>query len=168
MTELTQARLKEVLSYDPDTGIFTNLTQRRGSAKKGAVAGSKNSKGYIQIEIDSKNYRAHRLAWLYAYGEFPEKSLDHINEVKGDNRLGNLRLATKQENQHNISSLRINNSSGFRGVSRNKKAKKWEAQIAINGRHKHLGHFDTVEEASEAYLVAKREHHTFWVEEKVA
>jgi hypothetical protein len=164
---LTQERLHELLSYNPDTGIFTNLTQRKGSSKKGTVAGSKHSSGYIHITIDSKKYRAHRLAWLYVHGNFPEKYLDHINEIKDDNRLVNLRLATKQENGHNMSSPHIDNTSGFIGVSWYKKAKKWVARIAINGRQKHLGVFDTAEQASEAYLAAKRELHTFW-KEKVA
>jgi hypothetical protein len=102
MTELTQERLKELLHYDPETGIFTNLTQRGGHAKKGAVAGTKNSIGYVCIRIDYDQYRAHRLAWLYVYGEFPEKFIDHMNEIRDDNRIINLRLATHQENLHNI------------------------------------------------------------------
>jgi len=164
---LTQERLKELLHYDPDTGIFINLTQRKGSSKKGTAAGSKHSSGYIHITIDSKKYRAHRLAWLYVHGNFPEKSLDHVNEIKDDNRLVNLRLATKQENGHNMSRPHIDNPSGYLGVSWHKQRKKWIARINSNGTRKHLGLFNTAEHASEAYLRAKREHHTFWVEEKV-
>jgi len=163
---LTQERLKELLHYDPDTGIFINLTQR-GHAKIGAVAGSKYSNGYIHIQINRKRYLAHRLAWLYAYEEFPAKSLDHINEVKDDNRIINLRVATHQENLHNVSSPQTNNTSGFLGVGWHKQRKKWYAEIRLNGRKKHLGLFNTAEEASEVYLAAKRELHPFW-EEKVA
>lgn len=163
MTELTQERLKELLHYDPETGIFTNLTQR-GKVKKGAVAGSKYSTGYICIEIYYKRYQAHRLAWLYVYGEFPANQIDHINEIKDDNRIVNLRSATNLENQHNVSSLQSNNTSGFRGVFWRKNRKKWKAIIYLNGRPKHLGHFDTAEEASEAYVTAKRELHPFWKE----
>lgn len=164
---LTQERLKELLSYDPDTGVFTNLTQRGTRAPKGGVAGWITQDGYINIQIDGKKYQAHRLAWLYVYGEFPEKSLDHVNEIKDDNRLVNLRLATKQENGHNVSSLQINNTSGFRGVSWHKSAKKWIATITINGKNKHLGYFNTAEESSEVYLKAKRKFHAFWVEDKI-
>ena len=161
---LSQQRLKELLEYNQETGLFTNRVQRNSHAKKGGVAGTKTKYGYISIQIDKKLYLAHRLAWLYVYGEFPEKSLDHINEIKDDNRLVNLRLATRQENGHNISILRITNKSGFIGVSWNKKPKKWLASIAINGKNKHLGLFNTPEEASEVYLKAKRELHPFWKE----
>jgi hypothetical protein len=163
---LTQERLKELLHYDPDTGIFINLTQRRGRAKKGAVAGTKNPKGYIIIMIDGKFYYAHRLAWFYFYGEFPEGFLDHKNQNPSNNRICNLRLATTQENAQNISNPRINNKSGFRGVSWYKSTNKWLAHITINRKVKHLGYFDTPEEAHEAYLNAKREIHIFWEEDK--
>lgn len=166
MTELTQEHLKELLSYDPETGIFTNLTQR-GRVKKGAVAGSKYSNGYIYIEIDRKKYRAHRLAWLYVYGKFPKTFLDHINEIKDDNRIVNLRSATNLENKQNISSPRSNGTSGHLGVSWDKRVKKWDARIMVNGRQKHLGYFNTAKQASEEYVTAKRELHSFW-EEKVA
>ena len=166
MTELTQERLQELLSYDPETGIFTNL-KSRGRVKIGAVAGSKNPNGYIYIAIDSKKYRAHRLAWLYVHGNFPANQIDHINEVKDDNRIVNLRLATNLENHQNQSSPRTNNTSGYLGVIWDKFSGKWRARIKVNGKQKHLGCFDTGEEASEAYVTAKRELHPFWVEEKV-
>jgi len=165
MTELTQEQLQQLLSYDPDTGIFTNL-KSRGRVKIGSVAGSKYSNGYICIAIDSKRYLAHRLIWLYVYGEFPANQIDHINEVKDDNRLVNLRLATNQENNHNISTPNKNNTSGYLGVYWYKPYGKWLAQIKVNGKDKHLGYFDTGEEASKAYLAAKRKLHQFWVEEK--
>jgi len=165
---ITQKRLQELLSYDPETGLFINLTQRSSRAKKGSTTGCKRQDGYIHIKLDYKLYFAHRLAWLYVHGNFPEKDIDHINEIKGDNRLVNLRLATNQENMHNISSPQINNTSGFLGVSWDKNAQKWRARIIINKKYKHLGYFNTAEEAYEAYLKAKRELHPFWVEEKVA
>jgi hypothetical protein len=155
------ARLKESLYYDPDTGIFTNL-KSRGAAKKGSVAGCKDSKGHSQIMLGNKRHQAHRLAWLYVHGNFPEKYIDHINEIKTDNRIVNLRLATCQENHQNQSSPQTNNTSGFRGVTWHKQHRKWMAQIMVNGKHKHLGYFDTAEQASEAYVTAKRELHPFW------
>lgn len=162
---LTQERLKELLHYEPGTGIFINITQR-GPVKKGVVAIGKNSDGYTTIMLNKKGYLAHRLAWLYTYGEFPKTFLDHINETRDDNRIINLRLATRQENAQNISKPNINNNSGFLGVSWHKQRKKWIACIHLNGRKKHLGCFNTAEQASEAYLVAKRILHPFW-EEKV-
>lgn len=161
---LNQQRLKELLSYDIETGIFTNLTQRAQCVKKGADAGGKHPEGYIYIQIDGKQYNAHRLAWLYIYGELPKYPLDHINEIKDDNRISNLRLDINNENLHNKSNPQINNTSGFRGVHWSKKCQKWAAQISIKGKVKHLGLFNTAEEAYEAYLRAKREHHTYWVE----
>ena len=166
MTELTQEQLQELLSYDHDTGIFTNL-KSRGAVKIGSVAGYKNPNGYIYIAIDYKRYLAHRLVWLYIYGEFPVNQIDHINEIRDDNRIVNLRLATDLENKHNQSSPRTNTTSGYLGVGWHKGEKKWRARIMVNGKQKHLGYFDTAEEASAVYLAVKRELHQFWVEEKV-
>jgi hypothetical protein len=167
MTELTQERLKELLHYDPETGIFTNLTQRGKRIKIGGVAGCKHSLGYIHVTINSKIYKAHRLAWLYVNGKFPETCLDHINEIKDDNRILNLRMATHQDNLHNISSPHVDTTSGYLGVSWHKDRKKWQVRIMVNGRNKHLGYFNTAEESSAVYLAAKRESHKFW-KEKVA
>lgn len=161
---ITLEKLQELLSYDPETGIFTWLTQRRGGAKKGTEAGCKNFKGYIKINIYGKEYLAHRLAWLYVYGKLPESFLDHINEIRDDNRITNLRLATLQENYHNISKPQKNNKSGILGVCRANCGKKWRADICLNGKIKYLGVFNTAEQAYEAYLKAKRELHTFWIE----
>jgi HNH endonuclease/AP2 domain len=161
---ISNERLKELLNYDAETGIFIWIIKRRGNVNIGSVAGGKKPDGYIHIKLDGKTYKAHRLSWLYVYGKFPEKGLDHINEVKDDNRIVNLRLATDQENMQNISSPRINNKSGYYGVSWNKKTNKWVAQIQINGKKKCLGFFKTIEEAYDVYKNAKRELHKFWVE----
>lgn len=165
MTEFTQERLKELVSYDPETGLFTNLT-RRSTRAIGTIAGTKYTNGYIYIRIDHKAYLAHRLVWLYTYGEFPEKDLDHINEIKDDNRIVNLRLATNKENHQNKSKPPKNNTSGLLGVYWNKQHKKWHSRIMINGKNKHLGYFNTTEQASETYVEAKRDLHPFWVEAK--
>ena len=161
---LTQERLKELLHYDLDTGLFTWINSTNRSIKIKSVAGGKTSKGYTQIRADKKLYLAHRLAWLYVYGDFPENFLDHVNEKPSDNRISNLRLATHQENGHNKSTPHKNNTSGFLGVIWQKPNKKWLAQIRINGKRKHLGLFNTSEDASEAYKTAKRELHPFWRE----
>jgi hypothetical protein len=160
----TQERLKELLHYDPDTGLFTWIKSTNTSIKINSVAGGKTSRGYTQIRADKKLYLARRLAWLYVYGNFPESFLDHVNEKPSDNRISNLRLATHQENGHNKSTPNKNNTSGFLGVIWQKPNKKWLAQIRINGKRKHLGLFNTPEEASEAYKAAKRNLHPFWRE----
>ena len=132
--------------------------------RKELQLGCKNFKGYIKINIYGKEYLAHRLAWLYVYGKLPESFLDHINEIRDDNRITNLRLATLQENYHNISKPQKNNKSGILGVCRANCGKKWRADICFNGKIKYLGVFNTAEQAYDAYLKAKRELHTFWIE----
>jgi len=157
--------IKTYLSYNPNTGIFTWITKNTNRIKINDIAGHKNSEGYIHIRFDGKLYLAHRLAWLYVNGELPKKDIDHINEIKDDNRICNLRLATPQENTHNQSSPMSTNASGFRGVHWHKQDKKWRARITVNGKAKSLGLFDTAEEAHEAYLKAKKELHPFWMKE---
>jgi hypothetical protein len=159
---LTQERLKELLHYDPDTGIFTNLTQRANCVKKGAVAGW-NDNGYVRIEILGKNYRAHRLGWLYMYGAFPKKDVDHINGDRSDNRIANLREATDLQNGQNRHAPGKNNTSGYLGVSWSKRENKFIAQIRVNRKGRQLGFFDTAEEAHECYLKFKKQDHPFWI-----
>lgn len=151
---LTQQRLKELLQYDPETGLFTRL-QDKGPSKKGTVAGTKRTKdGYISISIDYKKYQAHRLVFLYMTGTFPLKQVDHINRDREDNRFNNLRHVSPQENQHN-NSLSKKNTSGVTGVSWNKGIKKWHAYIKVNYKRINLGFFNTIEEAKEARENAK-------------
>jgi hypothetical protein len=162
MTELTQERLKELLSYDTETGVFTNLTQRRRGCLIGDAVGYKRPDGYICIQIDYKRYYAHRLAWFYMYGYFSILQIDHINQVKDDNRIINLRLVTAKQNLQNVSKPHVDNKSGYLGVSWNKNKKKWIAQITANKEFKYLGCFNSPEEASEEYLKAKQKLHFFW------
>lgn len=154
---LTQERLKELLSYDPDTGLFTWLVNR-SPAKKGYFAGHLKKDGYIYIGIDKKQYLAHRLVFLYTYGEFPSKQVDHINRIKNDNRLFNLRLVTNQENQHN-SSLSKLNKTGVTGVVLHKASGKYQADIKVKNRTVYLGLYETLEEAKKARENAKRIYH---------
>lgn len=152
---LTQERLKELLDYDPETGVFTWKSRIRG-IRIGQVAGS-NVKGYRQIQIDKERHYSHRLAWLYIYGCWPLNELDHINRIKEDNRIANLREVTRQENCWNIGKLKTN-SSGYTGVNLHKQYGKWRANIRIQGKYKHLGYFNTPEEAHYAYSTAKGVH----------
>jgi hypothetical protein len=156
---LTQQRLKELFAYDPDTGILTRLVSTNRMAKAGTDAGTSDGAGYLRISIDRRRYRAHRLAWLYVHGEFPSAEIDHINRVRSDNRLLNLRAATKSENQQNTTT-KVNNISGVKGVHWSKCAKKWQAEICVDGRSTYLGVYANLEAATAAYLTASASIHT--------
>ena len=135
---LTQSRLKKVLYYDANTGDFIRLVSTNNSVKVGDIAGSKDvSCGYIKIAVDGKRYLAHRLAWLYEYGEFPDTGLDHINRIRYDNRISNLRLADKVVNGRNCK-LNCKNKTGISGVSFHSRDKKYYVTIGLNMKIKHL------------------------------
>ena len=119
---LTQERLKEVLNYDPETGVFVWVVKPSKSIKIGNVAGSDHTTGYRHIAINRKIIKSHRLAWLYMTGAFPPDQIDHINRIRNDNRFVNLRAVTRSENQHN-SGKRKNNTAGYKGVSYRKDEK---------------------------------------------
>lgn len=157
---ITQDELKALLHYDQNTGVFTNLTRRSNHINIGAVAGSVwTPKGantsYLQISINSKMYYAHRLAWLYVYGEWPENHIDHIDGCGTNNAISNLRDVSQSVNHRNALT-RSNNTSGHSGVNFNKG--KWRAYIKINAKQIHLGYFTTFEEAIAARLAASKEH----------
>lgn len=158
---LTAERLRELLHYDPETGVFTWRVNRGGPAKAGSRAGNVNRVlGYLQIRVDRVLYYGHRLAWLYVHGEWPADQQDHVNGMRDDNRLVNLRECTPAENCQNLS-IRVSNTSGHIGVSWCSERGKWHARIAVGNRHKHLGRFNSTEAAAAAYQEAKRELHTF-------
>ena len=156
---LTAERLREVLHYDPETGVFT-WRVRAGHAKIGDVAGGYDGRGYRVIGVDGALYRAHRLAWLYTTGAWPADQIDHINGARDDNRFANLREATHRENGQNRTAHPFN-TSGHPGVCWHKAAQKWMAQIRTSQKHRYLGLFSTPEEAAAAYVEAKRRLHTF-------
>lgn len=141
-------RVMELLDCDPETGVFTRRDSR-GGYPAGIVAGTLCN-GYIRIKVDGKDYLAHRLAFLVVNGFLPDE-LDHINGNKIDNRIINLREATRQENQRNTG-RRVDNTSGHKGVCWDKANGKWRAQAQdANGKRKTLGRFPTPEAASAAY-----------------
>ena len=160
MKKPTVERVKELLDYDPETGVFTWRVKRGGAVNAGDIAGTKDGRGYWQIGIDRTLYLAHRLAWLYTYGEWPKNALDHINRIRTDNRIANLRPATHALNNQNATKRR-DNKSGVTGVWRNEKLSKWQAYIRINGRHIHLGLFDDFDAAVQMRRDAERQHHPF-------
>lgn len=148
--ELTQARLHELVHYDPDTGIFTRKTARRGMRPSRLPAGCVRPDGYVMLTVDGKYYRAHRLAWLYVYGRWPERHIDHINGNPTDNRIANIRGAAPFQNMANSRKPRTN-TSGYKGVHWHKVARKWTARIRVRGVSVYLGLFATAEEAHAAY-----------------
>lgn len=162
---LTADRLKELLLYDQETGVFTWRTGRGVTTKHGDVAGSIASHGYRLITVDGKRYRAHRLAWLYVHGAWPEEEVDHINQKKDDNRIANLRHATHWENSQNRP-MQANNKSGYRGVSKRKGRERWVAKIYTRGKCRLLGEFSSPEQANAAYQAAARELHTHRAKEE--
>ena len=149
---MRQEYLKSILNYDPDTGEFS-WAAARPKVRVGQRAGYKHHKGYIYIEIDGKQYSAHRLAWIYMNGNIPEKSIDHINRNRADNRIENLRLAENGQNRANSKST---SKSGYKGVVVKSwlKEKPYVAQIRHNGKQTHIGCYSTPEEAHEQYKIA--------------
>ena len=156
---LTLERLKELFSYDPETGHFTRLPGQAYRPKGGDIAGCVKS-GYLVIRVDGVLYRAHRLAWLYMMGQWPENEVDHINGAKGDNRWKNLRDVTISENRQNQVRARKNSKTGLLGAHFVPSRNQFKAEICIGGKNKTLGYFDNVEDAHFAYLEAKRANHT--------
>lgn len=151
-SSLTAERLRELLHYEPETGIFRGRVTS-GGRLAGDVAGYCSHSGYVEIRVDRRPYYAHRLAWLYVYGIWPSGGIDHRNQIKHDNRIDNLREATGSQNGANTGK-RIDNTSGFKGVSWSKQSRRWQAHIRSHGRSKYLGLFDTPEEAHAAYVEA--------------
>lgn len=153
---LTADRLKELLNYNPDTGVFIWAKNRR-KRKRGEVSGSWHKDGYRKIKVDGRDYQAHRLAWLYVTGEWPQFTIDHIDGNRGNNVWRNLRDVPHAVNQQNRKTHQKSSTNGFMGVTRS--GKRWTARIRLNGERKGLGVFDTPELAHNAYIAAKRELH---------
>ena len=150
--------IKKILSYNPETGVFTWL-QDRGRAKAGTGAGNVHKRtGYVRIDVSGKYYSAHRLAWWFHYGVQPEDQIDHINRDRSDNRICNLREATNGQNRANTKSSSVH---GLKGVSFKPwlKEKPWEARITKDRKVISLGCFATKEEAHEAYCEKAKEFH---------
>jgi hypothetical protein len=151
-------RLRDLLSFDQDTGVFRWRFDMKGPAKAGRVAGSLcPTTGYLTIKVDGVRYMAHRLAWTYAFGVTPTNQIDHINGIRTDNRLSNLRDVPQAINSQNLRAAKHRNSSGMLGVS--KKRGRWRARIGVGGVQIALGTFDTPELAHDCYLEAKRRLH---------
>jgi hypothetical protein len=152
---ITQERLKELLDYDPETGLFTWRSRSSNRIQVGDIAGSYSPYGYLQIRIDGRLYMAHRLAWLYINGELPKGILDHANLLKDDNRISNLRPATKSQNGAN-GPVRHNGLKGAYWIDR---AGRWLSQIQKGGKAIYLGYFHTEQQAHCAWWAAAQHMH---------
>ncbi|MEI2684259.1 HNH endonuclease [Erwinia aphidicola] len=148
-------QMKSLLDFDPQTGVFTWKVTRNHLSRAGTVAGCNSSNGYIRIHILGRTYHAHRLAWIFQYNETSSLDIDHIDGNKKNNRIANLRLATRSQNNHNAPPNR-KNTSGYRGVYFNKNAKKWMAMIIYKGERMYLGYHHTPELAAMAYQEASQ------------
>ncbi|MDE2105453.1 MAG: HNH endonuclease [Patescibacteria group bacterium] len=156
--DLTAEFVRSILVYNSTDGIFTwkarsDTKDRAAKAWNGKPAGGKSNNKYISIKINGVLYKAHRLAWLYMTGEWPKYEIDHINGEPGDNRINNLREAKRTENSYNRGAQK-DNTSGHKGVSFYKPYKKWRATIAADGKWRHLGYFESIEDAKAAYAKA--------------
>jgi hypothetical protein len=154
---LTQKRLKELLHYDPKTGVFTYI-RARSKVRVGDVAGTSGTRGYLQCNIDGKPYKLHRLAWLYVHGVWPTYQIDHINHNTADNRIANLRDVSCAHNHQNRN-RRTKSASGYLGVTWHKRDRKWQAHIEVNSKPIHLGSYTSLTDAITARLAAERVHH---------
>jgi hypothetical protein len=156
MSKLDAKHLRSVLNYDPITGLFVWRKSGAGH-RSNFLAGSDKSHQYSRIAVSGHLYYAHRLAWLYMTGEWPPSDIDHINGIKTDNRIRNLRVATRSQNIAN-SRTATTNSSGFKGVHWEAVRSKWRAQIVVDGKRKWSARFDTPEAAHAAYIDAAVEY----------
>ena len=155
---LTAEKVRELLDYDPETGVFT-WRVAKGRKSKGMLAGCIDHYGYVQIGIDGTHYKGHRIAWLITNGAWPSEHIDHRNGVRNDNRSANLREASQSINMQNLLRPMEGNTSGFLGVCWDTEKQSFMAQIKTKGKNKFLGRFTDPNEAHAAYLDAKRRLH---------
>lgn len=158
-SNISRDTLMDRFNYCKDTGVFTVKKTVSGSRRAGEPAGwiDHRCKGYIRMEISDVVYYAHRLAWLYIYGAFPDDEIDHINGIRGDNRISNLRLVSRRENMMNKRKYK-NNTSGVAGVYWYKPSGKWLAKIMFNDIMRHLGYFPSKVDAIIARKMAEYEY----------
>lgn len=156
---LTAERVRDLFSYDQQTGILKRRIQSAQNTKVGDIVGSLEKSGYLRGWVDNRQYLIHRLIWLHVYGEWPISTIDHIDGNKSNNRIENLRDVPVGVNGQNKSKPNKNSSTGLLGVSWRKDVAKWCSQIVVGKTHIHLGFFSDPKIAHEAYLLAKRQLH---------
>jgi hypothetical protein len=153
---LSAERLRELFEYDPANGLFRARVRRSNRQFIGWSPGSPNKKGYFRFCIDGILYYAHHLAWLYVFGYMPDE-VDHRDTDHGNNRLRNLREATRTQNNAN-SKKPTTNTTGLKGAHITERPDRWTARVGVRGKTHCLGRFKSPEEAHAAYLAAAREH----------
>jgi hypothetical protein len=158
MKPMTCDQLRERLDYDSESGVFTWRVSKNPGIKPGDTASRVNVYGYCRIELDGYDYAAHRLAWLYVHGVWPDGQLDHINGNRSDNRLCNLREATASGNACNRKRRR-DNTTGAKGVCWDKEARRFRVIVSVGGKRRHVGRFHGLAEASSAYDAAVLQMH---------
>lgn len=156
---ITAAEAARLLQYTAETGELKWLCQPGRRVKAGDVAGYDDGSGYRAVRVLGRIHRAHRLAWLLHYGEWPTGMIDHINGDKSDNRIANLHVVTNSANMENQRRARSDNQSGLLGVRRSRHEGRWLARIKANGVSMALGYFSSREAAHAAYIEAKRKLH---------
>lgn len=154
----TAAQVPEKLAYDQEIGTFTWREKPSPRIAAGSIAGTINAHGYRSIKVCGKYYRAHRLAWLVVHGRWPEAEIDHINCVKDDNRIANLREADRELNQQN-QRFPWKNKKSCNLIGAFKNGTGWVARVNVDGRRVNLGTYPTPEEAHAAYVLGKRSMH---------
>lgn len=157
---MNERRLREVFDFDPETGVFTRLVSVSNIKAGYSTPGSPAKNGYLRLRIDGRLYYSHRLAWLWVYGSWPNKNIDHIDGNPRNNAISNLRLADQSENLQNISKS-SKAQSGLRGAYLERSTGRWCSKIMIDKKSIHLGTFETPEAAHAAYIDAKKRIHTF-------
>ena len=146
--------VQELLDYDPATGKFYNRVAR-GGLSVGAVVGTMTGAGYVELMIDNERYLAHRLAWFYVHGYFPENDIDHIDRNPKNNQILNLREVSRSCNLRNCGNPK-SNKSGVKGVHWHKPSCMWQAQITVGDRHRALGYYHDFDDAVCARLAAEQ------------
>lgn len=155
---ITQKELKKLVYYNKKTGelIWKKIGRKYCRQYEGKVVGSISKGGYMETKIKGKNYKVHRLIWLYVYGEFPKLVIDHINNIKTDNRIKNLRDVDESTNARNRG-LKSNNTSGYRGVNKDNR-NHWIARITHNFKRIYLGYFKYKKDAIKARREAEKKY----------
>lgn len=156
--------LKSLLRYDPETGLIYWTAKGKGMIKKKA-AGTLLHSGYLGICIGPKRWQAHRIAWALHHGQWPKDQIDHINGVKTDNRICNLREATNAQNGKNLK-LSKANKTGIAGVCWSKRYQNYRAYIKVEHKQKYLGTFKTIEGAAKARHDAEDQYFGEWKRNK--
>lgn len=151
---MTPEQVRDVFEYDPDTGKVRWKINPGGRAYAGAIAGTSDDEGYIVVRYRGRGYKAHRVAWVLAHGEWPRGVIDHVNGCKWDNRIENLRDVDHFINAQNCAQPNRNGRSGLRWVSWFSQYQKWKASFFFRKKHYFVGYFD---DPMEAHLEAKRQ-----------